>query len=93
MQNSRPCRACQAHPSRQSDMPVVGRAGVPVSSLEVRFKDLTVTAPIGVGASGLPNVANAYTNGFMVPPLHIWSCHLHGQLYLWACATCLSSVQ
>ena len=42
------------------------RAGVEVGRVEVRFTGLTVTAPIGVGASGLPNVGNAYTNAFMV---------------------------
>lgn len=35
-------------------------AGLPTATNEVRFEDLTITAPIGVGSSSLPSVVNAY---------------------------------
>lgn len=38
------------------------RAGVAHGTVEVRFQNLTVEAPIGVGTSGLPSITNTYLN-------------------------------
>ena len=41
---------------------------MPHGTVEVRFQDLTIKAPIGVGSSGLPTLINSYTNLFFVGP-------------------------
>ena len=35
-------------------------------TVDVRFEDLTITAPIGVGSGGLPSVTNSYLGSFYV---------------------------
>lgn len=42
------------------------RAGVPFSTVEVRFQDLNVGASVYMGNRALPTVTNAYRNGFEV---------------------------
>ena len=42
------------------------RANVDLASVEVRFKNLSVSAEVAVGARGEPTVLNAYRNKFEV---------------------------
>ena len=42
------------------------RAQIDVASVEVRFKNLSVSAEVAVGARGEPTVLNAYRNQFEV---------------------------
>ena len=41
---------------------------MPHGTVEVRFQNLTVEAPIGVGTSGLPSITNSYLNVVTVSP-------------------------
>lgn len=66
---SRPTRVSaswQAEMKSVAAQPCACRAGLPERTVEVRFENLTVTAPINVGSSGLPTITNSYKNQLLV---------------------------